>query len=190
MATKTFSSGEVLTAADTNLYLNNGGLVLVGTRTFSSGSGGYIAYSDCFNSTYTNYRVVYNNLICSAGAATLKFGLYDGTAYGTSGLYATRMQIPYNTTTFSGVVAANNASEATLGTVADATNGAGGTIEFQMPFLSTKTAFQFSGIDTRSGGNGCIYGAGHDDSTTSWKGFRMGGGITSGQISVYGYRLQ
>jgi hypothetical protein len=189
MASKTFTSGEVLTAADTNTYLNNGGLVLVGTRTFASGSGGYISYSDAFTSTYTNYRIVYNNIICSGGAETLRFGLYDGSAYNTNGMYATRFQIPYNTTTFSGVVAANNAAEISLGSVGDPTNGCGGIIELEMPFLSTKTGIQFNGMDTRSGGNGCIYGSGHNDSSTSWKGFRMGGGITSGQFSVYGYRL-
>ncbi len=29
MAVKTFTTGEVLTAADTNTYLNNGGLVYI-----------------------------------------------------------------------------------------------------------------------------------------------------------------
>lgn len=185
----TAAVGNNTTQLATTAFANTaGGLVLIGTRTFSSGSGGYISYSDPFTSAYKNYRVVYNNIICSAGAATLKFGLYNGSAYGSSGLYATRTQVGYGSTTVNAVVAANNGAEATLGTVADETNGAGGTIEFQMPWLSTKTAFQFSGIDTRNYGNGCIYGAGHDDSSTSWKGFRLGGGITSGEISVYGYR--
>jgi len=185
----TASAGTNTTQLATTAFANAaGGLVLVGTRTFATGSGGYISYSDCFTSAYKNYRVVYNNIICSAGAATLKFGLYNGSAYGSSGLYATRTQVQYNTTTVSAVVSATNGGEATLGTVGDATNGASGIIEFQMPFLSTKTGFQFSGIDTRYPGNGCIQGGGHDDSSTSWKGFRLGGGITSGEISVYGYR--
>ena len=189
MASKTFVDGVSLPASDINTYLNYGGLVLVGTRTFTSGSGGYISYSDPFNSTYTNYRILYNNIICSAGAATLKFGLYDGTAYATNGMYATRTQVGYNTTSVDAVVAGTNAAEITLGSVGDDTNGCSGTIEIQQPFLSTKTGFQFSGIDTRYPGNGCIYGGGHQSSSTSWKGFRLGGGITSGQITVYGYRL-
>jgi hypothetical protein len=185
----TATVGTNTTQVATTAFANTaGGLVLVGTRTFSTGSGGYISYSDPFTSEYKNYRVVYNNIICSAGAATLKFGLYNGSAYGSSGLYATRTQVQYDTTTVSAVISATNAGEATLGTVGDATNGASGIIEFQTPWLSTKTGFQFSGIDTRFPGNGCIYGGGHENSSTSWKGFRLGGGITSGEISVYGYR--
>ena len=34
MAVKTFSTGEVLTASDTNTYLNNGGLVYITSTIF------------------------------------------------------------------------------------------------------------------------------------------------------------
>ena len=55
MAIKTFTTGEVLTAADTNTYLANSGLVFVASTTFSASSG--VEMSNCFTSTYDNYEV-------------------------------------------------------------------------------------------------------------------------------------
>lgn len=55
MAIKTFTTGEVLTAADTNTYLTNSGLVYVASTTFSASSG--VEMSNCFSSTYDNYEI-------------------------------------------------------------------------------------------------------------------------------------
>jgi hypothetical protein len=55
MAIKTFTTGEVLTAADTNTYLANSGLVFVASTTFSASSG--VEMSNCFSSTYDNYEI-------------------------------------------------------------------------------------------------------------------------------------
>jgi len=54
MAIKTFTTGEVLTASDTNTYLANSGLVYIteGTNTAN------LSFNNCFSSTYLNYRVV------------------------------------------------------------------------------------------------------------------------------------
>ena len=57
MAIKTFTTGEVLTAADTNTYLANSGLVYVASQTFSA--AGFVEFQNCFTSTYDNYRVVF-----------------------------------------------------------------------------------------------------------------------------------
>jgi hypothetical protein len=54
MAIKTFTTGEVLTASDTNTYLANSGLVYVGGSSFSAQS---TVDLDLFSSTYDNYRV-------------------------------------------------------------------------------------------------------------------------------------
>ena len=53
MAVKTFTTGEVLTASDTNTYLANAGLVYI-TST-SVGTGGSLTVSNCFSATYNNY---------------------------------------------------------------------------------------------------------------------------------------
>ena len=56
MAIKTFTTGEVLTASDTNTYLANSGLVYVASTTFSGSSG--VEMSNCFSSTYDNYKIL------------------------------------------------------------------------------------------------------------------------------------
>lgn len=72
MAVKTFTTGEVLTAADTNTYLNNGGLVYITETSVTSGST--ISISNCFTSTYTNYRIIGYN-IATSGQAAMAFQL-------------------------------------------------------------------------------------------------------------------
>jgi hypothetical protein len=56
MAIKTFTTGEVLTAADTNTYLANSGLVFVKSQTIGSGVSS-VTVTDAFSATYDNYRV-------------------------------------------------------------------------------------------------------------------------------------
>jgi hypothetical protein len=57
MAIKTFTTGEVLTAADTNTYLANSGLVYVGSGTLSLTTSA-TNVTGVFNSTFKHYRVV------------------------------------------------------------------------------------------------------------------------------------
>jgi hypothetical protein len=57
MAIKTFTSGSVLTASDTNTYLNNGGLVYITQGELTSSTAALI-FNDVFSSTYDNYRIV------------------------------------------------------------------------------------------------------------------------------------
>jgi hypothetical protein len=56
MAIKTFTTGDVLTASDTNTYLNNGGLVYITAATVT-GTPTTLAIDNCFSATYENYRV-------------------------------------------------------------------------------------------------------------------------------------
>jgi len=60
MAVKTFTSGEVLTASDTNTYLNNGGLVYITAGTASAAAT--LSVNSCFTATYENYFVTWNGL--------------------------------------------------------------------------------------------------------------------------------
>jgi hypothetical protein len=68
MAVKTFTTGEVLTAADTNTYLNNGGLVYITASTFSGATAP--AFEGCFSSTYAHYFVTYNLTTSISGQYT------------------------------------------------------------------------------------------------------------------------
>lgn len=53
MAIKTFTTGEVLTASDTNTYLANSGLVFVKSQTIGSAVTS-VTVSDAFSATYDN----------------------------------------------------------------------------------------------------------------------------------------
>jgi hypothetical protein len=71
MAIKTFTTGEVLTASDTNTYLANSGLVYISTTTFSGGSTA--TFQSCFSDTYTNYRALVTITAGAANAVYLRF---------------------------------------------------------------------------------------------------------------------
>jgi hypothetical protein len=84
MAIKTFTTGEVLTAADTNTYLANSGLVYI---TSGALSGTATNYAGCFTSTYDNYRIVISSYQANA-TAYLYWRLLSGTTPATSADYS------------------------------------------------------------------------------------------------------
>lgn len=90
MAVKTFTSGEVLTASDTNTYLTNAGLVYVTSGSFTASAG--VQVNNCFTSTYRDYRVIIIVSTASASAVTgfrlSKNGTPSQTGYGYGGLYS------------------------------------------------------------------------------------------------------
>jgi hypothetical protein len=59
MAIKTFTTGEVLTASDTNTYLANSGLVVVKQQAIV-GTVSSVAVTSAFSSTYENYKILVN----------------------------------------------------------------------------------------------------------------------------------
>jgi hypothetical protein len=60
MAIKTFTTGEVLTASDTNTYLANSGLTYITGGTQSGSTA--LNVDGVFTSTHTNYRLVMTNI--------------------------------------------------------------------------------------------------------------------------------
>jgi len=82
MAIKTFTTGEVLTASDTNTYLANSGLVYVNSYTFTGQTFVDFTISSVFSSTYDNYRVVWTLTNSIAGNFYyLKFPGSTGSTY-------------------------------------------------------------------------------------------------------------
>lgn len=57
MAVKTFTSGEILTASDTNAYLANALHVYVGGSTFTNQAS--VTYSNVFTSAFNQYKIVW-----------------------------------------------------------------------------------------------------------------------------------
>lgn len=180
MAIKTFTTGEVLTASDTNTYLANAGLVYVTSTTVGSAVSS-VTISNCFSSTYDNYRILVNGGTASAnnnlimtlnGAAT---GYYGALIYGLS------------TGTAPLLAAANNAASWPFMGYHTTGSGIITAIELLGPNLAKQTVI--SSVYYNTGGNGTFTGT--LDNTTQHTGFTLTpttGTLTGGTITVYGYR--
>ena len=75
MAVKTFTSGEVLTASDTNTYLNNAGYVYITELTFTGSTQTFLRIQNCFTSTYDNYLIVCSEMKMNTNLATVQLYL-------------------------------------------------------------------------------------------------------------------
>lgn len=182
MAIKTFTTGEVLTAADTNTYLANSGLVYVTSATVGSGVS-TATVASCFSSTYDNYRIIISNVDCSA--TDNLFSMTLNNSAGSTYVYSTRWN-NYSTAAFGG----NNSAGTTfwvlgLTSTSDNTNFQ---VEVQSPNLAKRTAFTTLG----SSDSNYVFGGGQDTNAAAQTGFSIvtTGGVTmtGGTITVYGYR--
>ena len=186
MAIKTFTTGEVLTASDTNTYLANSGLVYVGSASASSGSS--FSINSAFSATYDNYLIAISNFNCSLGAR-IYLRLRVGGSDTTTGYYYSTVSVPYSTTAPSNFGAAN-ASFFYTDAVGDATQTGSAIINLSNPYLTTETAFMEQGVDARtSGSSGIVQGFLNDN--TSYTGFTLllvGQTFSSVNCTVYGYR--
>ena len=197
MAIKTFTTGEVLTASDTNTYLNDSGLVLITSGITVSSTGGTAAtvangtvtigtsntsvtVSGAFSATYNNYRIFVTDSVGSTAAnVSLKLGA------STTGYYDSGQVVNYSGAAITGV-SDNNAAAFTRSAVTD-TNKWQATIELWAPFLTTRTFYRSEYFGVSQAG----YFTGIHTPATSHTQFTLTpdtGNITGGTIRVYGYR--
>jgi len=189
MAVKTFSTGEVLTASDTNTYLANAGLVYISTTTIAaSPASTSIVVSNCFSSTYDNYRVDVTGLKCSVANTSLR--LIMGST--TTGYYQNGYYTNYASSTLNGNAANNSLAYWEISFVEDSST-APFSISFDIlaPNLANRTRMRsawatgaYTGVN-----NGIL------DNSTQYTGFTLnavGGGGTgtmnSATLTVYGVR--
>ena len=187
MTIKTFTSGEILTASDTNTYLANSGLVFISETTIGSAVAS-ISVDNCFSSTFDNYRV----LVRIADASTssnvdfrYRVASVDNTALVYNWFYV-------GLTNASGSL--NNASAgqsyAFTGTNVTTTGLAQPfQLDFHSPFLTEETRTYGFGY-SRAGAGFRVGGTAHT-SANSFDGFTLipsAGTYTGGTITVYGYR--
>jgi len=181
MAIKTFTTGEVLTAADTNTYLANSGLVFVKSQTVGSGVSS-VTVTDAFSTTYDNYKVQY---IGGTGTASsvLSFN-YTGTN-GNAGFYGNLFYANFASGT------ANTAGYSNLSAITHSGGNANGrwnmTLELQGPFLSAISFLSAPYCDSSNAGSM----SGFHNYANSYTGFVLTptvGTLTAGTIIVYGYR--
>jgi len=183
MAVKTFTAGSVLTAADTNTYLANSGLVYVTSTTFS---GTTINVNNCFTATYDNYRVLVEVATITGNVVPvvqMRTGATNtgGTAY----LYSGADFLP-------GSVSSQGSTGTSSFRVGAHSSGAAGMdiLEFYNPF-----ATKYTGLTSTTQGSYTpdsrflIMVGGYLSNTTSYDGFSWQvGGSCTGTITVYGYR--
>lgn len=180
MAVKTFTTGEVLTASDTNTYLNNGGLVYISSAIVpSSPAQSSIVVTNCFSSTYDNYRIILQGGTCSTGGVSSRI-VFGST---TTGYYGSQ---PYWTAAGgSGANPINNGAYLYCGS--QDTGGWGFTLDVLGPYTATYT--QISGFS--AGGSAVTINMGYLANTTSYTGFTVNPGagtFTGGTITIFGYR--
>jgi hypothetical protein len=196
MATKQFSTGEVLTASDTNTFLNNAGLVLITSGITVSSAGGTAAtvsdgtvtigtsntsvtVSGAFSATYDNYRIIISGGVGSIqNNVALQLSGITTSVYNQLGYFQ-----QWGTSTVNGYAA--NATS--IIAIEASTSGSASEIDLKNPFLSIR---KFGKIEMQS--NHSQYDMPfYINSTASATGFILtpaSGNLTGGTIRVYGYR--
>jgi hypothetical protein len=185
MAIKTFTTGEVLTAADTNTYLANSGLVCISTTSLTGVTN---TISNVFSTTYDAYRVVctnINNASTTERTITLRFGT-DATSN-----YDFWTQFMYGAGPTSGVAGTTNGTSATL-FIMSQQSGQGFSMDIYNPFQAINTNYTHQATVYQSGVGGYIVrqGGGVHKVASSFTGFQINGQTDnlSGSVTVYGYR--
>jgi hypothetical protein len=182
MAIKTFTTGEVLTASDTNTYLANSGLVYVGGTSFSAQST--VNLDSVFSATYQNYKI--ELFITASSQVMLQYRLRVGGASNTTANYSNQYLVLDNTS----VLAARNTGQ-TIGDV-------GQMVLSGISFMEVSVFDPFSAAPTGMLTNtGCFVGEAYMrnqanvmKASTSFDGisFIPVSGTITGTVRVYGYR--
>jgi hypothetical protein len=189
MAIKTFTTGEVLTAADTNTYLANSGLVYVKGQTIGTGVSSQLI-SACFNGTFDAYRVVISGMTMSSTSqgTTVFAKMHDGTNPASSAYNYGIIRVDLA----NGNVSAQYGRSQTTGVSIGTGTGDKFASSFDVlnPFLASHTIF--SGLTIANDTTGYSgAGSGQHQASTSYTSLQIipsAGTITGGTIIVYGYR--
>ena len=178
MAIKTFTTGEVLTASDTNTYLANSGLVYV-TQVTVGTAVSTVSVSSCFNSTYDSYEIVYTNGVSSVTEVLyLQLSGITGTNYYSAGAQNTSGSGAYN-----GI--GSTSTRWQIGTCTTTSHGL--TMTVHNPFVARNTYYRSDfASDYTSGWAGGV--CNNPVSTTGFTLIIGSGTLTGGTITVYGYR--
>jgi hypothetical protein len=178
MTFPTFTTGEILRAADMNAV----GMWLVKTVTIGAGVTS-VPVTSCFNADYENYRIVFSGGTGSVEqSAVIQLNNSSGATYqvfGYYGSYGTATLIPY----------APAAATSWTDAIRVGPNGYSAIVDMCNPFTSGKQTQGFAVANT----NTTPYNwAIRDSDTASNTGFTLSvtGGVTltGGTIRVYGYR--
>jgi hypothetical protein len=190
MAIKTFTSGEVLTAANTNTYLANAGLVFVAQATAAAGSTSLVI-DNCFSSTYQNYVIVYN--ITGYAAGPLYLQLRTGSGNDANADYAwSRSYFRWDGLS-SGAVSSMTDTSWTVGYCGGSVTTIENSVNVYNPNIADRTSYNCQmieiGANTASSFNQIANG--QKQALTQFTGFslvRFSTNTFGGTATVYGYR--
>ena len=183
MAVKTFATGEILTATDTNTYLANSGLVYISQT--SLGGATALNIDGCFTSTFTHY-LIQINYVPSASVTMTYLLRQNGTTNTGNNTISTGF---YQTT---GVATLNGDTQAatTFAKLGFGENNYGGAINLWL--FNPQAATTTFGYATGNSNNfPSTYNYIHQNST-QYDGIRIAsspGTVTlTGQVRIYGSR--
>jgi hypothetical protein len=183
MAIKTFTTGEVLTASDTNTYLANSAMTYIGAYTATAAT---LFIDGCFTSTYSNYFITFQSTaVTSTGSFMFKLrasSTANSTNYGYGGLQ-------YYTT--ANATNQQNASDTSmLFSAASGTSYTFNTIYVSTPAVAQPTPIMVDFVSWYSNYAGGSIRGFHNVST-AYDGFQITsntGATITGTIRVYGIR--
>lgn len=185
MAVKTFTTGEVLTAADTNTYLNNGGLVYITSGAPSASAT--INIDGIFTSTYRNYRIVLRGVASTGTPVYLRYRAASATL--TDNIYSNTFNNSNNSTAVAG---AARSDQYGLFPACYATYPSNLAIEFFNPQVTDYTTYTISGqYPISATDNGFGWWSGSNKVTTAVDGIQIttaAAPTLTLTYTVYGYR--
>jgi hypothetical protein len=188
MAIKTFTSGEILTASDTNTFLANSGMVYITQQTLS---GSATNIEGCFTSAFRDYRIVLDNLFLGGNTDFCWQGLIGGAAQTGSDYWVAALGFSSGGATYN-----QNNSNVNPGRTGASSVGTDRqfslTIDIFRPQLPNVTTFnshfcQFQTDDFRFRTGSAGYTQANQ--LTGIRFLSAGGQSISGNATVYGYRI-
>jgi hypothetical protein len=191
MAIKTFTTGEVLTAADTNTFLANSGLVFINSTTVGSAVATASTPAGTFSATYDAYRIVLSNISSSTGNDLLMRLNIGGTEANGANYMRGGVFVTYATAVVSGFGNNNLTSFVVSSTTSNAYKHYGA-IDLFNPFDAVYTGFWSTAYLGRND-IAAPATSGNHNLNTSYDRLTFlpsTGTITGGTITVYGYRKQ
>jgi hypothetical protein len=183
MATKTFTQAQ-LNASDLNTFASKGDTYIAS----ASVTAGQI--NNCFTSAYENYKIVVSNYFATADS-WLWFQLGSGGTWSGGAYYQGGSYQAYSTGTISALTNNNVAPYFYVcGGCTSATNFPNSAVmNISQPAVSAVTEYTLQGTYHLAGGIWMISSMGQHFDATSYSSFRWAttaGGVSSGNITVYG----
>lgn len=168
----------MLTASDTNAFLANSGLVYVTSASVGSGVSS-VTISNCFNSNYDNYRIIYTGGVGTASPQALQIKL----GASTTGYYNALSYVSYSTGATSTAVINNGSQWSYVGEASSSLTWI--CLDILNPYLSIPTLMGGSYVGSVAGNCG-----GYHSASSSYTAFTITSPttLTGGTITVYGYR--